>query len=606
MTALDRIVRYPVKGLRGQRLDAAVLEPNRGLAHDRALAIETGNAPPSSGWAPRDTFFHLARDTALIGFHASVDESVDVVRIDPPDAAPIEVRLGEAYRDHDLAAASGALADVLPTGRSEPRLAMPPARVWDWPDAALSMINLDTLDELSRRAGRTLDPRRFRANLYVSGLGAWGELDLIGRRVRVGEATLEVMWPTDRCRATTIDPETGDTELNLPALLASQVGHMFCGAYARVVDGGRIEPGAAVSVVDTPRARAQRTGDDTRRWPRRAVVTATARESDDVVSLWLRDPLGLPAGAQAGQHLRLHPAGDPGSALWRCYTISGVDGDAYRISVKRDGVVSSLLHDSYERGAGLIVSGPFGDVALDADDRRPVLLVSAGIGLTPTAAMLRAMRDAPRRVHVVHVDRTDPPAGLWQEVESIVAGLPDATAERYATRAEPGAAAVGRVRAGRPSPDDLARAARTLGADPRAYVCGPAGFYDDVRTALLAAGVDDAAIRHEVFFSPSTAQRTEPKPPPEPGPFAVRFADPADENMRGAWDAERGTLLDVGESLGLPMPSGCRAGVCGRCALRVPEGSTAYVSEPTVPAPEGTVLLCSAVPTSDVTITLPR
>ena len=604
MSTLDEIVRYPVKGLRGQSIDTAHLEPGCGLAYDRALAIETGNAAPSSGWAPRETYFHLARDTALIGFRASVDESAPLVRIDPPAAAPIEVRLGDAYRDADLDSASRALARVLPSTRATPRLTMPTARVWDWPDATLSIINLDTLDELSQRAGRVLDRRRFRSNLYVRGLGPWGELDLLGRRIRIGGTTLEVMWPTDRCRATTIDPETSDTELNLPALLASRIGHMFCGVYARVIEGGRIATGAELSLVDAPRQPAHRTGEDAHRWPRRVAVTATEQVSADVVSFWLRDPLGFAPDTRPGQHLRLHPADDLDSALWRCYTISGVEGDSYRISVKRDGVVSSLLHDSYERGASLVASGPFGDITLDPDDRRPVLLISAGIGLTPTLAMLRELRTDPRPVHVVHVDRDDPPQGLWQEVEALLSTVPHATAERYATRRKADDAAESHVRAGRPTPDDIRRATQTLDDSPVAYVCGPAGFYDDVRAALLTAGVDDTAIRHEVFFSPSTAQRADPKPPPEPGPFAVGFAEADGNSMAGTWDAARGTLLDVGESLGLPMPSGCRAGVCGSCALRVSAGSTAYVSEPAVAAPEGTTLLCSAVPTSDVTIDL--
>ena len=604
MGTLEYVVRYPVKGLRGERLDAAALEPDRGLAYDRAFGIETGSAPSATGWAARESFFHLARDTSLIDIHASVDESRPALLIEPPDASSIDVRLDDAYRDADFADASRALAAVLPEGRHRPRLTMPSAQIWDWPDANLSIINLDTLDELGRRAGRRLDPRRFRANLYVSGLGPWGELDLLGRRVRIGSATLEVTWPTDRCRATTIDPETGDTELNLPALLASQVGHMFCGVYARVVDSGTIEAGASITPVDTPRAAAYRRGADSLQWPRRASITATVPESDDVVSFWIRDPLGFSTEAQPGQHLRLHPVDDPTSALWRCYTISGVDGDAYRISVKRDGAVSSLLHDSYGRESGLIVSGPFGDVTLDRDDRRPILLVSAGIGLTPTIAMLRALRDDPRPVHVVHVEREDPPAGLWREVESIVDALPEASVERYSTRGGTGTLSDG-ARSGRPSAEDIARAAHSLDAGPLAYICGPAGFYDDVRASLLDAGLDDASIRHEVFFSPSTAERSEPKPPPEPGPFAVRFTEPGRDDMDGTWVAERGSLLDVGESLGLSMPSGCRAGVCGSCALRVSVGSTAYVNDPTVSGPAGTVLLCSAVPTSDVTVELP-
>lgn len=614
MARLTGIVRYPVKGWRGENLDAAPLTPGTGLAYDRAFAIENGTKPTAGGWTSREAFLHLARDTELIRHSATIADTAagPVLRLGVPGAGAFEVRLTGEHRAADLDAVNDVLARVLPPGRAGPvRLTMPGVGMWDYEDTALSLINLDTVDELSRRAGRDLDPARFRANLYVAGLGAWAEFGLIGRRIRVGSAVLEVMFPTDRCRATTVDPATGDTELNLPALLASRLGHMHCGVYARVVRRGRVEPGSTVAVEDGCDDRA---GDaavaypstaDSRRWPRRAEIVATEPAGDEVTSFWIRDPLGYASSALPGQHLRLHPDGVADTPLWRCYTISATDRDTYRISVRRDGTVSELLHDSYGAGSPLVVSGPFGRVTLDAAAGQPVLLVSAGIGLTPTVAMLRALasESADRAVRVVHVDRRPAPNGLWAEVESAVDALPGARAQRYVTRAGGPTPADAPWRAGRPTAADLAATVAALPERPTAYVCGPDGFYEDVRDALVAAGVDADEIRHEVFFSPATL-RDEPRPPPEPGPYEVTFADPDDEDMTGVWEAARGTLLDVGESLGLPMPSGCRAGACGSCALPV-SGTTAYVADPVVPAPDGTVLLCSAVPTGDVTVRLP-
>lgn len=57
------------------------------------------------------------------------------------------------------------------------------------------------VNQLEQVAGRSVDPLRFRANLYLSGLPAWQELSLVGRRVRLGDVELEVLRPTDRCRA---------------------------------------------------------------------------------------------------------------------------------------------------------------------------------------------------------------------------------------------------------------------------------------------------------------------------------------------------------------------------------------------------------------------
>lgn len=115
----------------------------------------------------------------------------------------------------------------------------------------MSIINLDTVETMANAAGAPVDPRRFRANLYVSGLGAWRELDLPGHRIQLGGAELEITFPTERCRATTVRPGSGTRDLNFPALLASRFGHLYCGIYAKVVRGGPIAVGTGSPTADS-------------------------------------------------------------------------------------------------------------------------------------------------------------------------------------------------------------------------------------------------------------------------------------------------------------------------------------------------------------------
>lgn len=89
------------------------------------------------------------------------------------------------------------------------RLERPGAALRDWPDAPLSVIDLDTVEALSAAAGVPVDPGRFRANLRLSGLGAWNELELPGQRVRLGAAELEFSSPPSAAVPPPSAPERG-------------------------------------------------------------------------------------------------------------------------------------------------------------------------------------------------------------------------------------------------------------------------------------------------------------------------------------------------------------------------------------------------------------
>jgi uncharacterized protein len=94
-----------------------------------------------------------------------------------------------------------------------------------------------------------MDPLRFRANVYLDGLGAWGEFDLIGKKVKLGTATLEIIKRIDRCAATDVDPSTGIRDLGMVALLEQSFGHHDCGVYARIVSGGDIKKGDLLTAL---------------------------------------------------------------------------------------------------------------------------------------------------------------------------------------------------------------------------------------------------------------------------------------------------------------------------------------------------------------------
>ncbi|MEW2525957.1 globin domain-containing protein [Streptomyces sp. NPDC047071] len=239
-------------------------------------------------------------------------------------------------------------------------------------------------------------------------------------------------------------------------------------------------------------------------------VVERIEETADVATFRLRPADGTPPPAfRAGQYVSVQVELADGARQIRQYSLSGLPGaDVRQISVKRvrggagpDGEVSAHLHARVRVGDRLRISAPYGDLVLDdgvlrgPDGRTPapLLLASAGIGVTPVVAMLDQLAAAGHRgpVTVVHADRSPADHALRAAHRAYADALPGATAHFWYERPEPGHPAdrTGRV--------DLA--ALPVPPGTHAYLCGPLPFMKAVRAQLLAKGVAPAAVHYEVF-----------------------------------------------------------------------------------------------------------
>ncbi|AXI76557.1 hypothetical protein C7M71_002790 [Peterkaempfera bronchialis] len=185
----------------------------------------------------------------------------------------------------------------------------------------------------------------------------------------------------------------------------------------------------------------------------------------------------------------------------RQYSLSTAPGqELRRITVKRvtgaggapDGEVSTLLHRQVRTGDTLTLSPPYGDVVLDDADT-PLVLVSAGVGVTPMAAMLEhlAATGSTRPVLALHADRSPADHALRTDVRAALERLHDGDAVFWYEQPGP------EEPEARTGPMDLDGI--DLPADASVYLCGPLPFMRTARAALLAAGVPARAIRYEVF-----------------------------------------------------------------------------------------------------------
>ncbi|MFC9155117.1 globin domain-containing protein [Streptomyces bauhiniae] len=230
-------------------------------------------------------------------------------------------------------------------------------------------------------------------------------------------------------------------------------------------------------------------GSGTRQWE----VVERVPETSDVITLRLRPVDGGPvSGFRAGQYVSVGVDLPDGAHQIRQYSLSGAPGSGLRqISVKRiEGEVSAFLHAHVEVGDKLTLSEPYGDL-VPAGGSRPLLLASAGIGVTPMVAMLASLAadGHPGPVTVVHGDRSPADHALRADHELYAEKLADSACHFFYEREAADGARTGLV--------DLAGIPVPSGT--RAYLCGPLPFMRAVRAQLIEKGVAPADIHYEVF-----------------------------------------------------------------------------------------------------------
>jgi uncharacterized protein len=249
MATVAALHRYPVKGLSPERIDRAALTVDGHFPGDRLFAIENGPSgfdPAAAEHLPKIRYLMLMKHERLAKLRTRYDDATGILSIAQGGAA---VAAGDMATADGRAAIEAFLARFLADDlRGPPRvLAGPPGyRFMDSRSGFVSIIDLASIAAIASAAGRDrLDPLRFRANVHVEGLGAWGEFDLLGRRMRLGDAVVEVTKRIDRCAATDVDPSLGVRDIRMVELLERRFGHHDCGVYARIVESGFVEPGGA-------------------------------------------------------------------------------------------------------------------------------------------------------------------------------------------------------------------------------------------------------------------------------------------------------------------------------------------------------------------------
>jgi ferredoxin-NADP reductase/MOSC domain-containing protein YiiM/ferredoxin len=503
----------------------------------------------------------------------------------------------------------------------------------------------------------------FGENLTVEGLPD-AEV-CIGDRFKIGDVIVEVSQPRDTCYRLGI-------RLQRPDMAALVVAHRRPGFYFRVIQEGELGAGdpieklsdgpehITVAEIDAALYSAEHPLETLRRaaripalspgwrasmqkmaaaaeaggttgnaglgpgpsaplaWRgfRTLVIVASREESAGVRSFEFAAEDGLPLPPSLpGQHivLRVQPNPDAG-AVTRNYSLCGPPGSPnYRIGVKNEhGLASGFLHQSVRAGSHVQVSAPRGSFTL-ADGVTPVVLISAGVGVTPMLAMLHATAAMdsvrPRQVWWLHSARDRAHHSFAQEADDLLAAL--STSQRCVVYSRPAPGDMPSQDFDRPGHLSM-RLLQEIGVpqDADFYLCGPPGFLRDFQQGLTAWGIPRSRIHVEVFgpasaltpgisdVAPALPHR--PNGPTGGGPIVTFLRS----GLAVPWNTRFGSLLDLAEACAVPVRWSCRSGVCHNCETGLIEGELAYVPEPLDAPAEGNALICCATPITAVELDL--
>ena len=330
-------------------------------------------------------------------------------------------------------------------------------------------------------------------------------------------------------------------------------------------------------------------------------------ESRSIRSFYLQasDGAGLP-GFEPGQHLpvRVRLEGQQAPAI-RTYSVSSSPSDEFlRISVKRDGSVSSHLHDRIQVGDQIEARAPQGDFTVQASERRPLVLLAAGVGITPLLSMLREVVYQGKRINrmrptwLIQSSRSVADLAFRDEIDELVARAGDKIKVLRVISQPPIDGSADRYdRAGRIDVE-LLKTLLPLN-DYDYYLCGPGSFTQALYDGLRTLRIPDDRI-HAETFGPSTLVRDieVSVPAAEQVPMAdeavkVLFATSGKE---ARWEPGTGTLLELAEARGLNPEFSCRGGSCGTCKTRLSSGQVHYLNTPAQRLEADEVLICCAVP----------
>ena len=252
---IESIYRYPVKGLSGEPMDSITLTAGCVIPGDREYAFTRSDVifdPANPQHIEKTHFLSLVRDKKLAELETKFNDISKILSISRHGSVLIEVSLTspkDCIRIADFFAEYLNMPAMKQPHIVRALLGTKKHSFSDVPDKAISLINLSSILELSKKVGVEIEPMRFRGNVNFRNNISWEEFNWVDKKIRIGRAVLNVFKRTTRCGATNVNPFSGICDINIPRELNHFYQHMDMGIYAVVLKTGLIEVGDTIELI---------------------------------------------------------------------------------------------------------------------------------------------------------------------------------------------------------------------------------------------------------------------------------------------------------------------------------------------------------------------
>jgi ferredoxin-NADP reductase/uncharacterized protein YcbX len=495
-----------------------------------------------------------------------------------------------------------------------------------------TLISTATLREVAGWFNLSMEQvrARFRSNLEVDGVPPFWEDQLFGERgttVRfsVGDVLFDGVNPCQRCIVPARDPQTASdvrdfakrfVEMRKKRLPNWAEVSRFNHFYRLAVNTKLTEfkPGLRLSVGDpiniigrivvaqTAPAPAPVAAKPSR-WSGALRVQGIFETTPTVRTFRLGAVGGgpLPFTYLPGQFLNIEPTVD-GSLHRRCYTIasSPTQPDYCEITVKHEqgGVVSRHLHEKFKEGMHLNVAGPSGRFTFTGEEADGIVLIGAGVGITPLMSVIRYLMDRnwPGTIDLIYSAKTEREIIFRDELRALAKACPNLRVTITLTQ-ESGTRWTGSR--GRLSAE-LLRQAIPDWTNRRVHICGPVEMADQCKRMLSEIGVAPEQIQSEAFGGAMPAATIEAGDAREViGSVTFTESGKVAPAYRGQ------SILETASCSGISIDRGCMAGICGRCKVRLLTGDVKMDADEALTPDElrgRYILSCQSRPLGNVAI----
>lgn len=250
MPTVERLYRYPIKGLSAEPLQQAPLAVGEAIPLDRHFALAHGTTQFDSAaprFLPKTDFLMLLKNEKLAALRTEYDDGTGLLSIYQynPQGDEHVVFTASLYDENGVRKTEQFFTQYLSDEiRGQLKLLQAPAKhsFSDIAPKTLSCVNLASVEALEKVIDAPVDPLRFRANVYFSGAEAWQELQWRkGQLLKLGTATVRVLKTIERCAATNVNPLTAKRDMQIPQAIVRTLGHRDCGVYVEIVEAGQVE-----------------------------------------------------------------------------------------------------------------------------------------------------------------------------------------------------------------------------------------------------------------------------------------------------------------------------------------------------------------------------